>query len=384
LHEPNSGKNSFGVFDSIIKQRIAAGVLNFQAVFFPDTFIITKKSHGVIAAEMDFKFAVFNKEVLFFNDFEENINFGSCEFRRGAQFSSASFKKSVFFHYAKLDGYFSFGNVGLPVGSGLWFNLSSSTKECRIHFGVLSEIGGKIAFDSANVGGSLQFDNTFDQRTGKDIKDTQLLSIKDAAIDHPERVRFHDCLLDANWFLNIDSRKFSFANVEWRPVGKINPSAHTEKIYRNLATNAEESDDYRHASFFRNLAMECARKRKTLPMFFNIHWWYKWTSGYGESWFWAAFGLVGLLVAFSFFYNSPFASFERDKSDPSIAAVAGYERTVRMNDLEGIVYSLNVGLQNVEPKPADSQTKLFVIFERILAPIQAALLALAIRRKFMR
>jgi hypothetical protein len=37
-----------------------------------------------------------------------------------------------------------------------------------------------------------------------------------------------------------------------------------------------------------------------------------------------------------------------------------------------------------EPKPADNLTKLFIVLEVIFAPLQAALLALALRRKFMR
>ena len=40
--------------------------------------------------------------------------------------------------------------------------------------------------------------------------------------------------------------------------------------------------------------------------------------------------------------------------------------------------------QRPEPNAADTLTKLLVTLETILAPLQAALLALAIRRKFMR
>lgn len=52
---------------------------------------------------------------------------------------------------------------------------------------------------------------------------------------------------------------------------------------------------------------------------------------------------------------------------------------------EGFVHSLYVAaLQRPEPKAHDTRTKLFVILETIFALLQAALLALAIRRKFMR
>ncbi|HEY0323644.1 MAG TPA: hypothetical protein VGC66_22005 [Pyrinomonadaceae bacterium] len=50
-----------------------------------------------------------------------------------------------------------------------------------------------------------------------------------------------------------------------------------------------------------------------------------------------------------------------------------------------LTYSLSVmTLQKPEPRPATITAHTLVILETILGPIQAALLALAIRRKFMR
>lgn len=43
-----------------------------------------------------------------------------------------------------------------------------------------------------------------------------------------------------------------------------------------------------------------------------------------------------------------------------------------------------MALQKPEPLPANRRAKALVLFEIILGPLQAALLALAIRRKFMR
>lgn len=381
LHLPNPNKNVDTRFDRLISDRIAEGLLNFQGVFFPERFICTTALHNPIESELDFKFATFNGEALFFNEFKENLNLAYCDFRAGAQFSSAIIRKYVLFHYSSLNGYFSFGDVDLSDGSGISFNLATSTAASKIRFGLLRNLGGKISFDSASIGGSLHFDGTFDERSRAN---SQLFSIKDAVIEHPERVRFHDCLLDANWFLNVDSRKFSFANIEWKPIDKVDSSPHSENIYRNLASNAEESEDYRHASFFRYRAMESARLRKHWKKVFNLYWWYKWSSGYGENWDWAAIVLVGLLFLFGLLYNSPFATFERPK-EPNTAVVSSYDPSYKMNNGEGMIYSLNVAaLQHPEPKPADNQTKLFIIVETILAPLQAALLALAIRRKFMR
>ena len=50
-----------------------------------------------------------------------------------------------------------------------------------------------------------------------------------------------------------------------------------------------------------------------------------------------------------------------------------------------LTYSLGVmTLQKPEPRPATDAAQALVMLETILGPVQAALLALAIRRKFMR
>jgi hypothetical protein len=52
---------------------------------------------------------------------------------------------------------------------------------------------------------------------------------------------------------------------------------------------------------------------------------------------------------------------------------------------EAVIYSAGVmSLQKPEPLPANKCAKTFVLLETFLGPLQAALLALAIRRKFMR
>lgn len=52
---------------------------------------------------------------------------------------------------------------------------------------------------------------------------------------------------------------------------------------------------------------------------------------------------------------------------------------------EALFYALRISaLQRPEPQPHNNFAKGLVAFETILVPLQAALLALAIRRKFMR
>ena len=72
---------------------------------------------------------------------------------------------------------------------------------------------------------------------------------------------------------------------------------------------------------------------------------------------------------------------------PSVVAAARQPdivgKPLRWKD--AALYSLNVSiLQKPEPKPLTWWAKLLVSLETVLGPAQAALLALAIRRRFMR
>jgi hypothetical protein len=66
--------------------------------------------------------------------------------------------------------------------------------------------------------------------------------------------------------------------------------------------------------------------------------------------------------------------------------LGGIEATAKPLTLsDALLYSGAVmALQKPEPVPANKRAKLLVLLETVLGPLQAALLALAIRRKFMR
>jgi hypothetical protein len=104
--------------------------------------------------------------------------------------------------------------------------------------------------------------------------------------------------------------------------------------------------------------------------------------------------LIGILALFSVLYAMPFANFENrgkpvEPTENFVMKNCNRARIIGNPDgmtlCDGVAHSLFVAtLQRPEPKPADALTKFLVILETILAPLQAALLALAIRRKFMR
>jgi len=61
------------------------------------------------------------------------------------------------------------------------------------------------------------------------------------------------------------------------------------------------------------------------------------------------------------------------------------ERGTPLKFRRALIYSAGVmTLQKPEPKPATTTAQAVVLLETVLGPVQAALLALAIRRKFMR
>lgn len=131
---------------------------------------------------------------------------------------------------------------------------------------------------------------------------------------------------------------------------------------------------------------------------FFIHGLYRITSFYGESWSWALGVLLSLiLVVFPIIYTQ--INFQTCSKDRPIAAsltvCESKDEEIRKNCTcstnqitfsDAIVQSLTTAtLQNVEyRKPLTVWGEVWIILEKIFAPLQAALLALAIRRKFMR
>ncbi len=215
--------------------------------------------------------------------------------------------------------------------------------------------------------------------------------------------------------------------------------------FRQLAENAETSSRYEEASNFRRMAMEIEwlekkeklsnwitnldveaekLKRRFSDIIFGnkikdedkenpptnsfgilsrsgdfvIHALYRFTSFYGESWAWASgvlllliFAIFPLIYAETIFQTCP-------KEKPlamSMAVCESEKEEIRKSCAcskrplaigEAITHSLTTAtFQSTEyRKPISNWAELWTIAERIFAPLQAALLALALRRKFMR
>jgi Pentapeptide repeats (9 copies) len=397
---------------------------------------------ATFSGDADFISATFSGDAYFSSaTFSGYAHFSSATFSGYAYFSSATFSDSASFISATFSGYASFSSATFSGETNFdktKFGKTGVTRFIKAKFegDVLfenTEFNNPVSFDAAVFGkesdiiflksffaedasfkytaaeGYLRFSNL---RQGKQNK----FDFEDATFDKATRVSFHTLRLCPNWFVNADSRKFVFTDVTWdnlssdyrnknieRELESLQARAIDEQkkrlleiAARQLAVNAEENNRYDEAAKFRYMAMETRRLEETRQLSFSrfLIWLYKWTSGYGENWTLAALVLIGVLVFYGYLYASPLSAFDygKDGKPPSADTVAqnlcDKVRIIgdpQMNVCEGILHSLSVAtFQRPEPKAYDTLTKLFVVLEVILAPLQAALLALAIRRKFMR
>jgi uncharacterized protein YjbI with pentapeptide repeats len=245
-----------------------------------------------------------------------------------------------------------------------------------------------------------------------------------------------------------ERRRFITVKGELAVVEKLNKHNSKQLlaiVFRQLADNAEANSRFEDASLFRRLSMEAEwleKKSRMVRMIGNIdvaadrlkarfgkrigtgrddedeasdeaadivavvrkgngffvHLLYRITSYYGESWTRALIVLALIvLVIFPFFYT--YAEFElcpKEKPLPiSLAPCESNDPMIKGNCQcvkgrlmfgEGVAHSLTTAtLQNVDyRRPTTKKGETLIILEKIFAPLQAALLALALRRKFMR
>jgi hypothetical protein len=335
--------------------------------------------YATFQEEATFTGSTFNKGVDFINvTFKKDAGFAGTTFGARADFSDTSFYSSAIFFRAIFDKEAEFRETT--------FLTLAYFRETRFRDHVLFAINEKRSgFD-----GSTQ------------------LNLEFAEIEKPERVSFHTHTLRPHWFVNVDSRKFNFINVDWK--GSIEQEFQDLKdkyeeqeltyevvstlrrllalTYRQLAVNAEENHLYEEASRFRYWSMDMRRLESRLGLTpWRLSWWYWLASGYGERSFRALIVLLIVWLAFAVLYTqagfAPRQMRHLGESNESVALRAEVGEPLAWS--RATTYSLGViSLQKPDPRPATIWAQRLVTLETILGPLQAALLALAIRRKFMR
>jgi hypothetical protein len=373
LHFPNEQKHKTTDFNNILKARLENQESNFQYIYFSDRVYLTQLE---FTNEADFKGCTFVQDADFIDlIFNERAIFTNTVFMQDSWFAHVTFVKNAYFS-------------------------NSVFKENSEFVFLETYIGEKIYFTDVVFRGEAIFDN-INALEGKNIR----LHLDDVRTENADRIYFKNTHLYPNWFVNVNSRKFIFHNIDWENADETTTSVRAEikilkdcGIYprrnrlltlacRQLADNYEENNHFEQASIFRQMANESKRLEEYKGFkVWSLHWWYWLSSFYGERWMRALAVLGSILLIFAVIYT--LTDFQVCPTDKPLASSIQQNlcETRTLGFGESILQSLaTTTFQNIEyQKPVTLAGEIIRILEKIFAPIQAALLALAIRRKFMR
>jgi hypothetical protein len=472
LHYPGAEKKED--FKKALERKISRKDFDFQGVWFPEGISFQR---FIFSASANFDSAQFSAVASFsgawfsatadFSDaqFSAEADFGSAKFNAKADFSGAKFNAKANFSFAQFSAAASF--------IGVWFSATTDFDAAKFNAGanfrsakfnataqfIGTWFSAVASFIGAVFNGNAYFQGTRfiekDSSPGRSVdSNNKAISTNDgdganpniinvsfngarfkdgvsfeenmfigqalvrfaaAVFDKPEHVTFHTVALRPCWFVNVDSRKLNFINVDWGLLNRrdavrkeikalwwqiANKPRLLAVTFRQLAVNAEENNRYEEAANFRYMAMEVKRiERGYIENLFSLGWWYWALSGYGERVLRAFVALLMIWLLFAVFYWSGNATWwqpkqankgvaESNAGEKQPSAVVERQGTAVAQPLalpDALIYSFGVmALQKPEPLPANKRAKSLVLLETILGPLQAALLALAIRRKFMR
>lgn len=444
LHYPSKEKEKD--FKIALQKKLKAKDFNFHGVWFPSLTDFTEYKftddanfisatfaadvyfvYTIFGADANFTLATFNATAYFshatFNaaDFSSTtfiaVDFISATFGAYAHFISAIFKGDADFTSATFNAETSFRSATF-LKTVLF--VKTIYKKESVTFFPLARFSYVMKFQDCNFESQLPF------------------NLDEAIFEKPEWVIFHTIALQPRWFINVDPRKFNFINVRW---GELNRKAIDSELraiqgrefstphrlltiaYRQLAVNAEDNNRYGEAADFRHAAMrtrsleirqdfrrslsppESLKHSKVLRFWHHpirrlreawqaldpLHSLYGFVSGYGESVGRATLILITVWLAFAVGYWLGDRTWWQQKADRySVIQTTSVQTQAppvpeTLSFRDAIIYSGGVlTLQKPEPLPANKRAKAMVMLETILGPLQAALLALAIRRKFMR
>jgi Pentapeptide repeats (9 copies) len=440
LHFPN--KKSSKAFGKALNRKLENKDFNFRGVWFPDDISFEQ---FVFEGDVDFSKATFSAAAFFYKatftnratfegatfefdvnlsgvTFKAHVNFYDGTFNGGADFSGTDFYGSADFSHASFNqvarfssgfhgdaNFFGCTFAGLAEFTNAEFKadltLMWATFESEADF-TRTTFDANVNLTSASFADSVEFVR---EDIGRQIFGRQaVLFLGFTRIDHPELVVFRSLTLQPTWFVNVDSRKFDFTDVQWihSNVGDDLQRMRKDYLtgfhhpllaiaYRRLAINAEENHRYHEASAFRYMAMDVTRHGPWHRFAFLRHWfaiwklswWYWFASGYGERVARALLVLLGVWMLSGLLYTRlGFARWEPKLASEADVAIAERDDVgAPLKFSRAMTYSASVmTLQKPEPRPATTGAQMVVLLETILGPVQAALLALAIRRKFMR
>jgi hypothetical protein len=382
--------------------------------------------------EADFRKVSFNAPAYFnYATFSLKADFTNARFCAKAYFKRAIFSGVVYFTKTMFGAKVNF-RVATFNGKAYFINalFSATTEFSNVSFNALASFARAIFngnahftnaifsatadFSAATFAKDLSFRDTVfrdyikfagDEEKSK-LSGISSLDLQFTRIEQPEHVSFHHLIVRPHWFVFVNTRQFEFVNVRCRFVFAneikrlkerkiLFPYKQLSRTFRDLAINCEEGHRYKEASRYRYWAMDTFRRERWRGLaFWRLSWWYWFASGYGERVWQAAIVLVILWFVFAsvFLIGQQSGQWWRptqtqlQKTTLATQTKASPDEIPRLTGFrDSLVYSAGVMmLQKPEPLPANKRARTFVLLETILGPVQAALLALAIRRKFMR
>jgi uncharacterized protein YjbI with pentapeptide repeats len=383
----HDGQDRVTEFVAAFDQKLQQGQLNFAWVRCPLPIIVENR---VIPNEVDFSSAQFTKLILDKVTFSQGVSFKGAVFSDDVtigshfigpvDFTVSEFKASANFVNSRFSGPVTF--LGAEFTLEARFNLVVFENDANF---------------SATFRDSVQFSGNQAQPA---FSLTHRVAFDSIRLDHPELFNIMNTAVRPWWFINASPTKIKFLDAQWvndprdeiaKAADQYGPRGYgrLSKAYRDLAVNSEEEHRYREASDFRYSSMEAQRLAKNNGRaFWTLHWWYWAASGYGERIGRAALFLIGLWLIFGLIYMR--AGFAR--TDVIVPPIATQQVVVQADEVgqplrpkKALMYSLGVlSLQKPDPKPVTDTATFSVILQSVFGPLQAALLILAIRRKFMR
>jgi len=358
---------------------------------------------------VSFDTADFGKTVFFRKaTFKENIDFGCTIFRSQVFFDDAIFRPTAFvdFRLARFMDFVRFTRLEIEDNAEFYFGEAIFDKPNLVYFSDISDLQLRW------------FMNT----------DTRNFNYEN--VEFPVFRKNHPIPGELS---NARELLVKISEIDGRAKEDVaRPYKLLVTALRRMADNAEANSRYEYASTDRYMAFEVERlerikerkewfielgnilsekilcrplwpslkesgqKLRTWATFYQSgvpQFLYRSLSSYGESWWRALVILVLIWVVFAVLYLSPMTSFYR--WDTKVSSPEEYQKALNENKIdnegrkllpgEAFTYSFAVmALQKPEPKPLGPLTNSLVLIETVFAPIQLALLALAIRRKFMR
>ena len=401
LHFPHTDKSAD--FEKVLQRKLKSEDFNFPGVWFPDPLSLSKFA---FLKDVDFRSATFTADVRFGRAaFSGVANFSAATFKAQADFHAATFSAAAVFKSATFSGVAHFKSATFSALA----NFHAATFSAIANFSDVV-FNGDAKFIHGTLSGKTDFSGVtfkaYVEFAGNNSRplfcDASSLDLRFSRIEKPDHLSFQTLSLRPHWFVNIDVRKFEFINVEWRHRASeeikdlssggftLSTTAHQllSITCRQLAVNAEDNHRYKEASDFRYLAMDFRRRERWHGLaFWKLSWWYWLASGYGERMLQAFVMLMGILLMSAWLYTHVgFARWEPKFASESDAISAKRDDVgVPLKFSRAVAYSADViTLQKPEPRPATTAAQAVVRLETILGPVQAALLALAIRRRFMR